>query len=52
MVLPRELRTAQDPTERHVHRVRPAMNAGSAAKTALALAVILATKFAEAIGSW
>ena len=46
----RELQTAQDPMERHIHRVRLAMNAGGAATTGLALAVIVATKFAE--GAW
>jgi amino acid transporter len=46
----RELQRAQDLRERHFHRVRLAINALGATTTALALAVIIAAKFAE--GAW
>jgi hypothetical protein len=38
---------AQDARERHLHRVRLAINAIGAATTALALAIIISAKFTE-----
>jgi amino acid transporter len=46
----RQLQTAQDARQRHFHRVRLAINAVGATATALALAIIIAAKFAE--GAW
>jgi amino acid transporter len=46
----RALQKAQDARERHLHRVRLAINAIGAATTALALAIIISAKFTE--GAW